>query len=100
MHLTQIMAAGVAQHHDGVSGTAKQHVSDDYSKRVQAGINRAADYVTEKLRNILAKDTEGLHALENLSYCQLINETICEVSQVSKAVGSSFDAVFILFTIL
>lgn len=75
-------AMGVAQHHDGVSGTAKQHVSDDYSKRVQAGIDKASEYVANKLKRLLAKDAGGERILNNLSYCQLINETICEVSQV------------------
>jgi len=38
-------ALGIVQHHDAVSGTAKQHVSYDYSKRVQAGINKASHFV-------------------------------------------------------
>lgn len=29
---------GVVQHHDGVTGTGKQHVADDYAKRVYKGI--------------------------------------------------------------
>jgi hypothetical protein len=75
-------ALGVVQHHDAVSGTAKQHVADDYSKRVQAGINTASNYVTEKLKTIMlaAPDTD----LADLSYCQLLNETICDVSQVRR----------------
>jgi len=28
---------GVAQHHDAVSGTAKQHVTFDYAKRLSHG---------------------------------------------------------------
>ncbi len=27
----------LAQHHDAVTGTAKQHVADDYNMRVAAG---------------------------------------------------------------
>lgn len=30
-------AMGVAQHHDAVSGTAKQHVTFDYAKRLSHG---------------------------------------------------------------
>ena len=30
-------AMGVAQHHDAVSGTSKQHVADDYAKRLAIG---------------------------------------------------------------
>jgi hypothetical protein len=72
-------ALGVAQHHDAVSGTAKQHVSNDYSKRLQAGINKAASFVEDKLRKLLVNDS---HVLDNLSYCQLLNETVCAISQV------------------
>jgi hypothetical protein len=32
---------GVAQHHDAVSGTEKQHVADDYAQRLSDGIDRA-----------------------------------------------------------
>jgi hypothetical protein len=73
-------ALGVVQHHDAVSGTAKQHVADDYSKRVQAGVNIAADYVAAKLKTIMLNDPDT--ALTDLSYCQLLNETICDVSEV------------------
>lgn len=75
-------ALGVVQHHDAVSGTAKQHVSNDYSKRVQAGMNKASAYAAKKLKRLLAGDAEALKALDNLSFCQLLNETICDVTQV------------------
>ena len=31
---------GLAQHHDAVSGTEKQHVADDYAQRLADGIDR------------------------------------------------------------
>lgn len=30
-------AMGVAQHHDAVSGTEKQHVANDYARRLATG---------------------------------------------------------------
>jgi Alpha mannosidase middle domain len=30
-------AISLAQHHDAVTGTAKQHVADDYNMRIAAG---------------------------------------------------------------
>lgn len=32
---------GLAQHHDAVSGTEKQHVVDDYAQRLSDGIKNA-----------------------------------------------------------
>jgi hypothetical protein len=32
---------GLAQHHDAVSGTSKQHVANDYAQRLSDGIDKA-----------------------------------------------------------
>ena len=76
-------ASGIAQHHDAVSGTAKQHVANDYTKRLQSGINKAASFIEAKIKRlILVNASDGGSILDNLSYCQFVNETICDVSQV------------------
>jgi len=85
-------AVGVAQHHDAVSGTAKQHVADDYSLRLADGVNRAALHVTQKLKRIMLKaapspantqaDAQQQQQLTNLGYCPLLNETLCPISEV------------------
>ena len=74
-------AIGVAQHHDGVSGTSRQHVAYDYAKKIQAGINQAAVYAADKIRKLLFKASDAPKFLQNLQLCQLLNETICEVSE-------------------
>ncbi len=33
---------GVLQHHDAVSGTAKQHVTEDYAQRLASGIDECS----------------------------------------------------------
>jgi hypothetical protein len=74
-------ALGVIQHHDGVSGTAKQHVANDYSKRLQKGIDAAVAVTSAKLGRLFF----GVNAtIDNLTLCQKLNETICDVSQVSS----------------
>jgi hypothetical protein len=86
-------ALGVAQHHDAVSGTAKQHVADDYSKKLSDGISIAAAHVIQKLKSfMLNSDSEA--ALENLSYCPLLNETICKVSE--EASGSDNAVMYLI----
>eukprot|EP00980_Cylindrotheca_fusiformis_P014282 scaffold3791_cov137-Cylindrotheca_fusiformis.AAC.9 len=73
-------AIGVLQHHDGVSGTAKQHVSNDYSRRLQSGIDSVRVVTTKKLRRLFLGDNVA-DDLFDLSLCQLLNETVCSVSQ-------------------
>ena len=73
-------ALGVLQHHDGVSGTSKQHVAYDYAKRLQEGINAVLPCTIRKLKRLLlGRDKEDKH-LNDLAYCQLLNETRCDTS--------------------
>jgi hypothetical protein len=76
-------AVGVLQHHDGVSGTARQHVANDYARRVQDGLDRVGTCTLRKLRRAFL-GANASDFLTDLSYCQLLNETICAVSQVSQ----------------
>lgn len=81
-------ALGIAQHHDAISGTAKQHVADDYAKRLAAGISSAALHTIQKLKIVMlgdrpsGSDQEKTRLLANLTYCPLLNETICPLSEV------------------
>ena len=42
-------ALGVAQHHDAVSGTAKQHVTNDYAARIARGLAEAEPHFARAL---------------------------------------------------
>jgi hypothetical protein len=81
-------AVGVIQHHDGVSGTSKQHVAYDYAQRVQQGINSVMPCTLKKLKRLFLGIKVSDDYWTDLSLCQLLNETICEVSQVRFAVWS------------
>ncbi|KAL7572841.1 hypothetical protein ACA910_014693 [Epithemia clementina (nom. ined.)] len=67
-------ALGVSQHHDAITGTGMQHVANDYSRRLQAGLDQAAAHVESWVQ-------AQLH-LSNMTwplrYCGQLNESICE----------------------
>ena len=75
-------ASAVAQHHDAVSGTSKQHVAYDYAKRIQNGMNLVSTCITRKIQRLLRTTSNATIDLADLMYCQLLNETKCSVSQV------------------
>lgn len=80
-------AVGVLQHHDGVSGTSKQHVAYDYAKTLQAGIDAVVPCTIRKLKHLLLGDEDGASEkyLKDLTYCQLLNETKCGISVAATA---------------
>ena len=78
---------GVAQHHDAISGTAKQHVANDYAKRLSAGINKASIYMAKKMKKLLLDEGATETFLHDFGYCQLLNETICEISEEASRNG-------------
>jgi len=73
-------AMGVVQHHDGVSGTEKQHVAFDYAMRMSIG--------REGVRDLYTKSLEALTGINALEWCPLRNESLCSVTQdtVEKSV--------------
>lgn len=46
-------AVAVTQHHDSITGTAKQHVANDYAKRIYAGLSQASTLVGSSLATLL-----------------------------------------------
>jgi hypothetical protein len=68
-------AMGLAQHHDAVAGTAKQHVAFDYAQRLAKGVNDDLVATTGSLAALAGVSGSG-----NLSYCRLLNVTICDVT--------------------
>jgi len=74
-------ALGMAQHHDAITGTAKQHVANDYSFHLQAGIDKAAEHI----QSLLSDAIGGQETPMRLSHCPLLNESICEASVHASA---------------
>ncbi|XP_020217055.1 alpha-mannosidase isoform X1 [Cajanus cajan] len=78
-------ALGVAQHHDAVSGTAMQHTTNDYAKRLAIGASRAEAVVSSSL-NCLTSKRLGVQCSAHasaFSQCQLLNISYCPPTEDS-----------------
>lgn len=71
------MAAGLGTHHDGMTGTCKQHVSDDYTLRLATSFTMAEHVVGSALGKILGLSTP-------LAHCRAWNETKCNFTAELK----------------
>ncbi|CAH0775454.1 unnamed protein product [Bemisia tabaci] len=68
-------AVAITQHHDGVSGTEKQHVADDYSLYLNEGVQALTRLLTHAYRKRLGSD------LPVQVYCGNLNISRCEVTE-------------------
>ncbi|XP_074647600.1 lysosomal alpha-mannosidase-like [Tubulanus polymorphus] len=75
-------AMGVIQHHDGVSGTEKQHVAYDYAMRLANGTTECEDVVNEAMKKLLSVNKSK--PLPRLTFCHQTNISLCSVSSVAK----------------
>ncbi|KAG2334143.1 hypothetical protein Bca52824_005323 [Brassica carinata] len=70
-------ALAIAQHHDAVSGTSKQHVANDYAKRLAIGYVEAESVVATSLAHLTKLDPATFQQclLLNISYCPRAKST-------------------------
>ncbi|CAL1260740.1 unnamed protein product [Larinioides sclopetarius] len=73
-------AVGVVQHHDGITGTEKQHVSEDYSKMLYQGYELCEDAVGKAMRLLLSNDT----ILPRLEFCPHMNVSQCVFTEIER----------------
>ena len=90
-------ALGVAQHHDAVSGTAKQHVAFDYARRIAKGRAAAMPLFAQSVDSLLqaaggapirdaaVPQSSGAQA-PGWDACDRLNETVCRVTQSDTTV--------------
>jgi lysosomal alpha-mannosidase len=69
---------GVLQHHDAVSGTAKQAVTFDYAQRLAKGFKACQDVVDKTMGYLAGKPQE---LLPEQRYCQYLNVSWCGISE-------------------
>ncbi|GBG77031.1 hypothetical protein CBR_g23357 [Chara braunii] len=103
-------ALAISQHHDAVSGTSKQHVADDYAKRLAIGEAEAEQVVTRAFLRLtlFEKDAEDRRTMLDesvismedsggtghplfplLSQCRLLNITYCPMTETQLSNGTS-----------
>ncbi|CAF1013919.1 unnamed protein product [Didymodactylos carnosus] len=69
-------ALGIAQHHDAVSGTEKQHVADDYAMRLAYGIDKAFEVINASLTKLMTKPEKSTPTAPQF-LCQYLNISEC-----------------------
>ncbi|KAJ8283245.1 hypothetical protein COCON_G00020950 [Conger conger] len=70
-------AMAVAQHHDAVSGTEKQHVANDYARRLATGSAHCQVLVSNALSQLSGSDAPR-------SYCEKLNVSVCPLTESGR----------------
>nr|XP_043606182.1 alpha-mannosidase isoform X2 [Erigeron canadensis] len=74
-------ALGIAQHHDAVTGTAKQHTTNDYEKRLAIGALEAEAVVTSALSRLTSTTSNCTKPTSIFSQCPLLNISYCPATE-------------------
>ena len=62
-----------------ISGTEKQHVANDYAKRLHIGEVECRSVMSTVLNDLAAKDSNTPKM--NLSFCEYLNISVCPVTE-------------------
>ncbi|XP_009459998.1 PREDICTED: lysosomal alpha-mannosidase [Nipponia nippon] len=69
-------AVAVAQHHDAVTGTEKQHVADDYARQLAVGWESCQLLVANALASLSGSK-------ENFIFCNALNISVCPLTEAA-----------------
>ncbi|XP_018570365.1 lysosomal alpha-mannosidase [Anoplophora glabripennis] len=76
---------GIMQHHDAITGTERQLVTNDYVKQLTRAIEEAEAPIGNIIGELLKlNQNETLDLNLNISSCLLTNVSICSISQSSE----------------
>ncbi|CAO2829686.1 unnamed protein product [Amaranthus hypochondriacus] len=79
-------ALAIAQHHDAVTGTERQHVADDYTLRLHIGYLEAEKVVSSSLHSLTSKHGKTESSFQQ---CPLLNISYCPPSENLLSNGKS-----------
>ncbi|EXC35339.1 Lysosomal alpha-mannosidase [Morus notabilis] len=84
-------ALGILQHHDAVTGTAKQHTTNDYAKRLFIGASESEIVVNSALTCLAKKKSGGQCEVQEstFSQCRLLNISYCPPTEEDITQGKS-----------
>nr|GME12519.1 alpha-mannosidase isoform X1 [Ipomoea batatas] len=85
---------GIVQHHDAVTGTAKQHTTDDYAKRLAIGASESEIVVNSALSCLVNSKSKGQckgegGSTSSFDQCQLLNISYCPPTEEDITEGKS-----------
>ncbi|CRK86319.1 CLUMA_CG000160, isoform A [Clunio marinus] len=77
---------GVMQHHDAITGTEKQHVTEDYHRELYDSIKGCEDNTRSSLNQLMiGHHSNGTNQLEfQFNSCLNLNISVCEVTESSS----------------
>lgn len=78
-------AMGIMQHHDAITGTAKQHVTNDYYQTLAAAIETCHDIVNEAYEKLMPKN-KSVPVLKQY-FCNYLNISACPISEGNSPVA-------------
>ncbi|KAJ8752293.1 hypothetical protein K2173_003929 [Erythroxylum novogranatense] len=84
-------ALAIAQHHDAVAGTEKQHVANDYAKRLSIGYTEAEKVVASALSSLVESISEigCQNTATKFQQCPLLNISYCPGSEINLSSGEN-----------
>ncbi|XP_057868913.2 alpha-mannosidase isoform X2 [Cryptomeria japonica] len=84
-------ALAIAQHHDAVSGTAKQHTTNDYAKRLFIGASKVEEMVNSALVCLTNStlNSQCGNVETGFQQCSLLNISYCPESEANLTNNTS-----------
>nr|XP_016455893.1 PREDICTED: alpha-mannosidase isoform X1 [Nicotiana tabacum] len=83
-------ALGVTQHHDAVTGTAKQHTTNDYAKRLTIGASESETVVNSALSCLVNSTSGPCSTISSLfNQCRLLNISYCPPTEKDITEGKN-----------